>query len=209
MRVLGKGRAGAMPDGELRARVAGASQTLVDVGTGDGRFVRAFARAHPDDLVIGIDALAEPLEAAARKSPANALFFRASVETLPPELRGIADVVTIVLPWGRLLEGIVLGERDVVDGIAALARSSARVEITLNGEIWADALPARFEHLPLPTPDHVRDVVAPAFAAAGIDLQPAAWLTADEARAVESTWARKLRHDRAHPRFLYVVGTAR
>jgi 16S rRNA (adenine(1408)-N(1))-methyltransferase len=202
-RVVGKGRIEAMTAEAFTAACKDWSRTFVDVGTGDGRYARAIASERPDWLVIGIDALAEPMEETARKAKRdNLLFVRASIESVPSELHGIADVVTVMLPWGVLLEGIVLARDDVLRGLAALCGPAARVEVTLNGEIWHDSTPLRFVDLPVPTPEYVADVVAPAFARAGIDVGAARWLDASEAKNIPSTWARKLGHRRAHPKFL-------
>ena len=89
-----------------------------------------------------------------------------------------------MLPWGRLLEGIVLPDDEVLRGIATLCRPGARVDVTLNGEIWEDSTPVKFRHLPPPTPEYVAEVVAPAFGRVGIDLEPARWLHAAEAKAL-------------------------
>jgi hypothetical protein len=75
----------------------------------------------------------------------------------------------------------------------------------LNGEIWEDSTPARFADLPVPTPEYVGSVIAPAFADAGIAIEPARYLDAAEAKALPTTWARKLGHGR-HPRFIAFSG---
>jgi 16S rRNA (adenine(1408)-N(1))-methyltransferase len=90
------------------ARYAG---VIVDLGTGDGRYVLATAAACPDRLVIGVDANAAAMADAARKATArsgkpgkpggglpNALFVVAAVEALPVELAGVADLVTAHFP---------------------------------------------------------------------------------------------------------------
>jgi len=79
--------------------------------------------------------------------------------------------------------------------------------VVLNGEIWEESLPARFEHLPVPTPAYIAAAVAPGCARAGITLGPARYLTAEEAKSLPTTWARKLGHGRAHPTFVRVDGT--
>ncbi len=214
-RVIGKHRTTTMDGAELSALRAAAERTIVDAGTGDGRYAYAQASAHPEWLVIGVDALDEPMGETAHKAlrkpakggRANVVFVRAAVEALPDELHGIADEVHVILPWGRLLEGIVLADVDVLDGLAALGRPGARVQITLNGEIWVESTPARYEHLRVPTPEYVTEVVAPGFARAGIELDAARYLSADETSALPTTWARKLGHGRAHPRFVHMEGS--
>ena len=216
LRVTGKGRAEMLEPAALAALRARYPRTAVDVGTGDGRYAYHLATAVPERLVIGIDALAEPMgerAATAGRKPSrggrpNLLFVHASVEALPSELAGAADEVSVQLPWGRLLEGIVLAHADVLGGLAALCRPGASVVVTLNGEIWLDSTPARFEGLPVPTPEYVADVIAPGFAAVGIRLGAARYASAAEAKALPTTWARKLGHGRPHPTFVQFEGVA-
>jgi 16S rRNA (adenine(1408)-N(1))-methyltransferase len=213
-RVVGKGRTAPMPAAELDALRSTYGKCAVDVGTGDARFAYHLASERPDWLVLGIDALDEPLGEiayrAARK-PArggrpNLVLLRAAIEALPNEIKGIADEVDVLLPWGALLEGIVRARPEVVGGIAALARPGASVNVTLNGEIWLDSTPARYEDLPVPTPGYVADAIEPEFRRAGIALGPARYLTAAEAKALPTTWARRLGHGRAHPQFVHFAG---
>jgi 16S rRNA (adenine(1408)-N(1))-methyltransferase len=215
-RVIGKQRTevvAADTFAELQARY---SKTSVDVGTGDGRFAYHLASADPDRLVIGIDALAEPMGARAatatrkpvRGGRPNLAFVHAAVELLPAELNRAADEVYVQLPWGGLLEGIVLARPDVLGGIAALCRPGARVMVTLNGEIWVDSIPARYGQLPVPTPGYVADVVAPGFARVGIRLGDARYSTVAEAKQLPTTWAKRLGHGRDHPCFVQFDGTA-
>jgi 16S rRNA (adenine(1408)-N(1))-methyltransferase len=215
-RVIGKSRTTALaPDafGELRAQYR---RTAIDVGTGDGRFAYHLASGDPQLFVIGLDALGENMgeraATAARKPPKggrpNLLFVHAAIEALPEDLARVADEVHVLLPWGGLLEGIVLARDDVLGGIASLCRAGARVSVTLNGEIWVDSTPARYEGLPVPTPEYVAEVIAPGFARNGIELGRARYSSADEAKNLPTTWARKLGHAREHPRFVQFEGVA-
>jgi 16S rRNA (adenine(1408)-N(1))-methyltransferase len=215
VRVLGKRRAETMSADELRARRDAARHTYVDVGTGDGKHALAVASTHADWLVIGLDAIDGPMAEVARRAARkpgrggcpNLVLLRASVEAVPAELHGVADDVAVLLPWGRLLEGVVHGDPGVVGGIAALARPGGSVRIVLNGEIWDASTPSKYAELPPPTPAHVEAVVVPAFARAGVALGPPRWLGVLEAKALRTTWARRLGHHRSHPRFLEIAGT--
>jgi 16S rRNA (adenine(1408)-N(1))-methyltransferase len=216
-RVVGKGRTAQMAAAELAAIRAAHEHCAVDVGTGDAHFAYHLASERPDWLVIGLDAIDTPMGEIAYKAArkparggrANLVLLRAAVEKLPPELHAIADEVDVLLPWGALLEGIVRARADVVDGIAALARPTAVVKVTLNGEIWLDSTPARFEDLPVPTPEYVATTIEPEFRRAGIDIGAARYLSAAEAKALPTTWARRLGHGRTHPQFLYLEGVRR
>ena len=216
-RVVGKGRTSEMPASELEALRGAYVKCAVDVGTGDARFAYHLASERPDWLVLGLDALDEPLgeiayraaRKAARGGRPNLVLLRAAIEALPDELDRIADEVDVLLPWGALLEGIVRARPEVIGGIAALARPGALVQVTLNGEIWLDSTPARYADLPLPTPDYVAEAIEPEFRRNGIELGAARYLTAAEAKGLPTTWARRLGHGRSHPRFVHFEGVRR
>jgi len=216
-RVVGKGRTAVMAPPDLVTLRDSYASCAVDVGTGDARFAYHLASERPDWLVIGLDALDEPMGEIAYKAsrkPArggrpNLVLLRAAIEALPTELAQIADEVDVMLPWGALLEGIVRATPAVVAGIATLGRAGARVQVILNGEIWLDSTPARYEDLPVPTPEYVAEAIEPEFRRAGIDLDAARYLTAAEAKALPTTWARRLGHGREHPRFVHIEGVRR
>ena len=99
-----------MPAADLAALRAEYANCAVDVGTGDARFAYHLASERPDWLVIGLDALDEPMGEIAYKAarkPArggrpNLVLLRAAIEALPAELAQIADEVDVLLPWGAL-----------------------------------------------------------------------------------------------------------
>ncbi|MDQ1446352.1 MAG: rRNA ((1408)-N(1))-methyltransferase [Acidimicrobiaceae bacterium] len=202
-----------MDAAELAERMssAGTSRVVIDVGTGDGRFAYAYASAHPDAFVVGVDAIAERLEelsAKAARKPAkggrpNVVFVRATVEDLPSELTGVADEVHVLLPWGALLVGAMLAEAPVMAGIAGLAKPGAEVVVVFNAEVWEDSTPKDMADLPAVTVDYVRSWLAPRYAAFGLDVLDAHELSPDEVGALSTTWARKLAHGR-HPKFVHL-----
>lgn len=62
----------------------------------------------------------------------NALFVVAAAESLPPELHGFADEVTIHFPWGSLLRGLLRADPGIVEGLLAITRPGAMVTILLS-----------------------------------------------------------------------------
>jgi 16S rRNA (adenine(1408)-N(1))-methyltransferase len=198
---------------ELDALLAPYERVVADVGTGDGVHAYALARSRPEAFVVGIDTAARNLAGTARRAgrkPArgglpNLLLVQAAAEDPPPELAGRAAEVFVVLPWGKLLDGLVLGQADVLTGLATLAAPGAILRVTLNCEVWGDAgVPGDVAHLPPLTPDAARRDLPGPFAAAGLELTEARMLTLDEVRALRSSWSRRLAASRAHPRFLYL-----
>lgn len=113
--------------------VSGHKSILMDIGTGDGYFVRHAAIETPDRLVIGIDACRDNLCDISRKAPQNALFVIANALELPGELTNLADHITINFPWGSLLSGLLTGDAALISGLLRIMRPQSSVEISLNG----------------------------------------------------------------------------
>lgn len=195
---------------ELERTLVSYDRLVLDVGTGDGRFAYALAKRHPDRLVIGMDPAREQmreLSSRALRKPArggvpNVLYVVASAEAPPAELLGRADEVHVVLPWARLMVGLVLAQADVLAGLRALARPGAALELTLGADVWADPVPIEARDLPELTLDYVRETLAPAYAAAGVPIVEARMLSPEEIAAIPSSWARRLAHGRRSPRFV-------
>ena len=173
---------------QLRRRY---SSTLVDLGTGDGAWPRRFAREHTNVLAIGVDsdraALREAAKLAGRK-PArggapNALYVAASAETLPPELQGAADWVTIYFPWAALLRMILSGDQALSELLDLLCAPRARLSIVLN----AEAVPEGFER---PTPGSVRGSLKEPLADSRFRITQSDWL--DSTDAPPTRWGGRL-----------------
>jgi 16S rRNA (adenine(1408)-N(1))-methyltransferase len=123
----------------LAAVVAGYRDVLFDIGTGDGRYVLRVARTCPNWFALGVDACRENLRKASRKAPPNALYVIANALALPRELDGMASKITINFPWGTLLTGLLGGEPMLLEGLLAIARPGAALEIRLNAEALSEA----------------------------------------------------------------------
>lgn len=112
---------------------------MVDLGTGDGRFVYQSARQNPQRFYLGIDASANLLAKISEKihrKPAkgglkNALFIQAAVEALPEELDGVADEVHIHFPWGSLLRGVATGDETILKSIRRICAPDAVLEVII------------------------------------------------------------------------------
>ncbi len=101
-----RGKTSAEIDAEgLAASVAGYTDVLIDLGTGDGRYVLHVARTRPSWFAVGVDACRENLRKASRKAPSNALYVIANALALPGELGGMASKVTITSPGAACSQG--------------------------------------------------------------------------------------------------------
>jgi 16S rRNA (adenine(1408)-N(1))-methyltransferase len=199
-----------LPAREFEALLAAHQSLTVDVGTGDGRFAYGLARRHPDRLVVGLDTARDRMREIswrAQRKPsrgglANLLLVWASVEQPPPELRGRADEVHVVLPWGRLLAGLVLASPAVLDGIRGLASPGATIHLVLGADVWSDPVPMEVRDLPEVTVAYAHRVLEPAYRDRGLCLIEARQLGPEEIAELRSSWARRLAGGRPQPRFV-------
>jgi 16S rRNA (adenine(1408)-N(1))-methyltransferase len=123
----------------LAERLADYNHILLDLGTGDGRFVCCMAEQQQDRFFIGIDACRENLRVHSRSKLPNALFVIANAQALPQELNGLASHITINFPWGSLLESLLVGDPALMSGLSSISCLNAGVEIRLNGGALAEA----------------------------------------------------------------------
>jgi 16S rRNA (adenine(1408)-N(1))-methyltransferase len=182
---------------ELARRLAGYDEVALDLGTGDGRYVRAVALAHPERFVIGVDACRENLREVSRRAPPNALYLIANALELPGELDGLASRLTINFPWGSLLAGLLDAGSGLPQRLASLVRPGATVEVRLNAGALAEAGCAI---------DDGGRLVRRALASVGFEVGLSQPLGPAELRALPTTWAHRLAFGR-DPRALYLRAT--
>jgi len=173
---------------------------VIDIGTGDGRFVSQSAARNPDKFYIGIDAVAKPLEKPSMKAtrkPAkgglpNALFVQAAVEDLPEEFNGSADEIHIHFPWGSLLRAVCLGDSDVLNSLRRIAAPGCLLEIVIGIDPERDA--SEIERLQIPelNSKYFKEVLTPCYKAAGFEFVESGEMSSDEWSKLETSWARKL-----------------
>lgn len=160
------------------------------MGAGDGSATIRTARSDPSTFAIALDAstdgLARGSRAALRRHLTNTLFVVAAIETLPTDLDGIADLVTVNFPWGSLLRGIARGEEEVIGPLARLAKPGASIRILLSVEPHD-----RVVGVPAIDPAFLAGKAA-RYRCAGLEIS--ACRLADEAdlRASGSSWAKRL-----------------
>lgn len=173
---------------------------VLDIGTGDGRFVYALARENPNKFFIGIDANAKPLEKISMKAtrkPAkgglpNVLFLQSAVENLPEELNGVADEIHIHFPWGSLLRAIAIGDEDILKNLKRISAPECLLEIIIGIDETRDR--AEIERLELPalSIEYLETVLIPKYEAAGFEVIEKGVLNKSDWSRLETSWARKL-----------------
>ena len=188
---------------------------IIDIGTGDGRFVYQSARLNPNKLYIGIDPNTRPLEKISEKihrKPAkggarNVLFIQSAVEDLPAELDGVANEVHVHFPWGSLLRAVATGDVGALRNLRRICEREALLEIVIGLDPERDQ--SEIERLgitPL-TLDFIDNVLAPNYAAAGFKIVERGIIAAAEWPEFNTSWAKRLQGNERRP-ITYVIAAA-
>lgn len=188
---------------------------VIDIGTGDGRFVYQSARQNPNKFYIGIDPNTRPLEKISEKihrKPAkggapNVLFIQASIADLPSELDGVADEVHVHFPWGSLLRAVATGDVAVLGNLRRICATGALLEVVLGIDPERDQ--AEIERLGL-TPislEFIDETLVPNYASAGFETTERGILTASEWPDFNTSWAKRLQGNERRP-ISYLIARA-
>jgi len=187
---------------------------IVDIGTGDGRFVYQCARENPNKFYIGIEPNVRPLEKISEKihrkpdkgGAPNVLFVQAAVEDLPSELNGVADEVHVHFPWGSLLRAMATGEVVVLENLRRVCSLGALLEVVIGLEPVRDH--AEIERLGL-TPlslEFIDEQLTPKYAAAKFEIIERGILSASEWPYFKTSWAKRLKGNEQRPITYLIAG---
>ena len=184
---------------EFVGRIANYPKLLVDIGTGDGRYVRNFAETHPDYFAIGIDTCRENLTVNSGYEKPNTMYLICPASKLSSELYGRANLITINFPWGSLLHELLREDPSLLSGLSAITREGARLEIRINAEALQEAGWSI---------EGGNEQIRAALTHCGYRICSSVFLGPHELRALESTWAKRLAFGR-DPRTEYIVAEPR
>ena len=184
---------------ELQMRLEGYKHIHLDLGTGDGRFIRYMAEQHPCSFFIGLDACRENLRANSNRKLPNALFVIASAQSMPLELNGLISHITINFPWGSLLESLLTGDARLMNCLEYISSSIARVDVRLNGGALAEASTAL---------EAGTDQIYNNMLRSGWKMNVPVLMNANALHNFPSTWAKRLAFGR-DPRAMAMSGSFR
>lgn len=173
---------------------------MIDVGTGDGRFVSTLAKANPTRFYIGVDAnrsaLAKPSMRATRKPAkgglANVMYVQAAVEDLPGELDGVATAIHINFPWGSLLQAVINGDMQILSSLRRIAAKDCLLEIVVGLDVVRDQSEIARLALPQFTADYICKTLVPKYCDAGFHLLEHGELSKREWSKLDTSWSKRL-----------------
>ncbi len=170
----------------------------IDLGTGDGRYIYELALKNPRTLCIGIDPVKSQMREysvrCVRKKLGNALFLVSSIENLPDDFCGLADRVTIILPWGSLLGQILNPSKETAVKLENLLKPGGELEIVLGYSV--DLEPSETARLGLPelSEEIVRNVIISGFEGLSetLKLKEVGSFPKEKLAEIGSNWAKRL-----------------
>ena len=188
---------------------------IVDIGTGDGRFVYRSARQNPNRFYIGIDPNVRPLAKISEqiyRKPAkggapNVLFIQAAVEDLPPELDGVADELHIHFPWGSLLRAVATADVSVLRNLRRICSFGALLEVVIGLNPVRDRSELERQGITELSTQRIDEVLRPQYLRAGFELKERGILPASEWPEFNTSWAKRLQQSDQRP-ITYLIGRA-
>jgi 16S rRNA (adenine(1408)-N(1))-methyltransferase len=128
------------------------------------------------------------------------VFVVAAAEALPPELDGVADLVTIHFPWGSLLRGLLGAEPAVMTGLTRVMRPGATVSMLLSSTARDRRVGAE------PIREQTLHELAGSYAAWGLAVTQVRPATAADVAAARSSWGKRLGAGVQRPAWLLAAG---
>jgi 16S rRNA (adenine(1408)-N(1))-methyltransferase len=129
------------------------------------------------------DASRRAARPARRGGHANVVFVAAAAESLPGALRGIADEVTVILPWGSLLEAVLTPGSAAFAGLAAVLKHDGLMTLLVSAH----------ERDQLATVDDAAATeLARRYGSAGYEVNELRLATRADVALLSSGWGRRL-----------------
>jgi len=140
---------------------------------------------------------------AARGGVPNVLFGRLSLEEAPGDLIGLADVLTVLFPWGSLLRAVACPDAGLRK-LAALGKHDGRIHF-LYGYGSRESAVVKELGLPELGNDDLLSHLEREYAASGLQVE-AHYAAREYVASVESTWAKKLAFSLSARAFVEIRG---
>jgi 16S rRNA (adenine(1408)-N(1))-methyltransferase len=177
--------------------------------------VRHVASRNPGWLVIGVDANVDALRETSRRFAAkptrgglsNALLGRLALADAPGQLAGLADSLTVLLPWGSLLGAVAVPDRVSLGALCRLCKPGAQVRVLFGYGPRTDAAAIRAHALPPLDGAATLGAFERAYLDAGLAVA-ARFVGRDEVRELPTTWAKRLAYSGHERRFVELRGRA-
>ena len=206
MRILKGSKISIINKNEFLEIIEKFGHVIIDLGTGDGRFIYQNALDNPSNFYIGIDPAASQMEEYSKKSLKkklkNLLYVVVSIEHLDTDLNWLADELYINLPWGSLLSLLMSGDDTAYARISGLIKKGSTLNIMLGYS--KESEPGETQRLGLEEINEqvIRDKIISGFEKAGLKNTKLKLLETANLKEFKTSWAKKLAFGRPRPLYL-------
>jgi 16S rRNA (adenine(1408)-N(1))-methyltransferase len=184
---------------QIYTQFGGYTAIHVDVGTGSGKFILKSALRNHETFYIGIDSCAENMHKSAirvaktakKRQGENVMFVVSAIESLSKDFFGIADSVSVILPWGSLRDGIAKGEVGIIGNLRALGKSGSTLQIIIGYDKDREPHIIHTNALPLLSANHFESL-KPLYHEYGISILNVTTLDNSDLKQINSDWAKRL-----------------
>ena len=162
--------------------------------------------------MIGVDATTEGLRDTSRRLAAkptrgglpNALLGRLALADAPGELAGLADALTVLLPWGSLLAAVARPDAAALHSLHGVCKPGARVRVLFGYGVETERAAMRDLALP-PLEADTLTALERTYEEAGFTVA-GRFVPLDEVRALPTTWAKRLAYSGRERQFIELAG---
>ena len=202
MRIIQGQRITEITAAEFAALHNGFAAIHIDVGTGSGRFILQNAKKNTDVFYIGIDPAADSMKETAYKAQkyfrqskrvCNAMFIVTAIENIPDKLYGMADSISVMLPWGSLLSGMVTADPQILQPLRTLGRADTDFDAIIGYDEYREEAEKKRRSLPTLSPEYLHSL-SDTYASCGIAITKIEEISNAHLKQLPSDWARKLGH---------------
>ena len=192
--------------------IEGFSRVHLDIGAGDGRYVYKEAmlsvaeEKKSNTLFIALEPVSKQLEEYSKKSKkaklSNCLFVVGSLDNIPVELEHRINSISILFPWGSLLQNVVFPEELLIPVISNVARNG-RLFLTIVFGYAPEAEPSEMRRFGLEdiSLNSLYEKIIPRYIKNGFKVECVRQNSREDLKKYESTWSKRLAFGQSRPVF--------
>ena len=176
------------------------NKIIIDLGTGNGKFVYEQAINNSDNFYIGMDPIADNIidyykkkkKSFKRYNLDNTMFLISAIENIPKELFDTVDEIYVNFPWGSLLEGIVKGDHTILKNIFLIGKSNAFIHFTFTYSSIYEAGEIERRGLPELSIEYINTILRNKFMEAGLDIVDYGLLDENNLKSFGTLWSKRI-----------------
>lgn len=185
--------------------INGFGTVILDIGTGDGKFIYNEAKSNPENFYIGLDPNRNALEKYSSKiykKPSkggldNAMFIIARIEDLPEELSESIDKIYINFPWSGLLKITVEPDIQVLDQLKNICRQQ-KTSLEMHFNYSSKYEPVEMQKLEIEdlSEEYIEKTMKPAYKKADIYIENYKKYDNEFIKDFDAQWSKRLAYGR-------------